>query len=634
MSMTMLSLLLLSAAITVTPAGGVRAFEEARDKIRASGQHGEIRILAGDYFVDHSIEFDQRDPAGTTIEAAPGARFIGGARLRHWRPVKDKQILARLSPGARKHVRVHAAPNPGNLQARGFGRAHLPSHSELFYQGKRMTLARWPNDDFTRIGESLDAEAPDDGHGKRLGRLPFGFRYEGDRPAQWKPDDNIWVHGYWSWDWADSYERVTKLDPKTRDIQTAPPHGTYGFRKGQRYYFLNVLEELDTPGEYYLDAKAGLVYFWPPSNDAKAEAFLSGLATPVFEIRNARLLTLQGLHIEATRGTAIHIEGGEQVVIAKAKLTNIGNIGVIIEGGREHSVLNAEISYTGDSAIEVTGGDRATLTHAHHMITDCDIHHMGQWVRTYNPAVKVNGVGIRVAHNHIHDAPHAGIILTGNEHLIEFNNIHHLAMETGDVGAIYIGRDYTERGNVIRHNYIHELGGVGFGSMAVYLDDCASGTTVYGNIFYKLKFGAFVGGGRDNIINNNVFVACNPAIRVDARGIDPSKVWQNMVYEMMKPKVLAAPHFLDKYPELRTVLPYLEKPGGVPPEGNVIRGNLISGEGILYRGGAEKFVKDIEGNVTLPDPSFFNPATGAYTVPPGAPHQQIPFAQIGPRPAK
>jgi parallel beta-helix repeat protein len=122
----------------------------------------------------------------------------------------------------------------------------------------------------------------------------------------------------------------------------------------------------------------------------------------------------------------------------------------------------------------------------------------------------------RRAH-HIHDAPHAGIILTGNEHLIEFNNIHHLAQETGDVGAIYVGRDYTERGAIIRHNYIHDLGGVGFGSMAVYLDDCSSGITVEGNIFYNLKYGAFVGGGRDNRIHNNVFVSCNPAIRVDAR---------------------------------------------------------------------------------------------------------------------
>ncbi len=630
----MLPIFLLSAAITVTPSGGVRAFEAARDQLRASGQAGTVTVKAGDYFVDHSIVLDERDPAGSVYRAEGRVRWIGGVRLRDWKPVSDPAILSRLSPEARKHVVVHAAEGLGALQARGFGRARIAAHSELFFAGKRMTVARWPDEDFTRIGESLDTDAPDDGHGKRLGRLPFGFRYEGDRPAQWKADDNIWVHGYWAWDWADSYERVVKLDKGTRDVVTAPPHGLYGFRKGQRYYFLNVLEELDSPGEYYLDAAAGRVYFWPPSNAAGAEVFLSRLDAPVIHLRQTRGLTLDGFSIAATRGHGMLIEGGEGARVVNGKLSNIGNVGVIVEGGRNHVISRCDVSHTGDSAIELTGGDRATLTPGNHRVEDCDIHHMGQWVRTYNPAVKVNGVGNRVAHNAIHDAPHAGILLTGNDHVIEFNNIHHLALETGDVGAIYIGRDYTERGNVIRHNYIHELGGVGFGSMAVYLDDCSSGVTVYGNIFYKLKFGAFVGGGRDNRIENNVFVECNPAVRVDARGIEQTPVWQNMVYQMMKPKVLEAPHFLDKYPELRSVLPYFDKPGGVPPEGNTIRRNLIYGDGIVIRQLAQPHVKAVEDNTTLTGRSAFNPVTGAYVVPAGAPHTRIPFEQIGPRPLR
>ena len=43
--------------------------------------------------------------------------------------------------------------------------------------------------------------------------------------------------------------------------------------------------------------------------------------------------------------------------------------------------------------------------------------------------------------------------------MIEFNEIHHVALETGDVGAIYAGRDWTFRSNRIRHNFIHHTGG-------------------------------------------------------------------------------------------------------------------------------------------------------------------------------
>lgn len=106
-----------------------------------------------------------------------------------------------------------------------------------------------------------------------------------------------------------------------------------------------------------------------------------------------------------------------------------------------------------------------------------------------------------------------------------------------------------------------------------------------------------------------------------------------MVYNIMKPKVLEAPHFLEKYPELRTVLPYFEKPGGAPPEGNTIRRNLIAGEGVVVLKPALPFVTAVGDNTVLPDASFFNPATGAYTPPPGAPHTRIPFERIGPRSA-
>jgi hypothetical protein len=621
--------------VRVTARQGVAGIEQARDALRAAGKPGTVRIGAGDYLLDHSLEFGSREPEGSVYIAEAGVRFIGGERLKAWSMVKDQSVLARLSEGARGKVMVAAVAGLGAMRARGFGRQHMPAHSELFFKGKRMTVARWPNAEFARIAEATDREPQDDGHGRKIGRLPFGFHYAEERPSGWKKDPNIWVHGYWSWDWADTYERVSSIDAASKSILTVEPYGLYGFRKDQRYYFLNVLEELDEPGEYWLDYVANRIYFWPPSDIRKADVFVSKLDRALVKIEEARGLRLEGFAFEAGRGDGVTIEGGEGVTLRGCRIRNMGNVGVVVKGGQGHAIENCEISYTGDSAVEISGGDRAKLTPAGHRVEDCNIHHMGQWVRTYNPAVKVNGVGNRVAHNAIHDAPHAGILLTGNDHVIEYNDIHHLALETGDVGAIYIGRDYTERGTVIRYNYIHELGGVGFGSMAVYLDDCASGITIYGNIFYKLKFGAFVGGGRDNRVENNVFVDCNPAIHVDARGIDPRKVWQDMVYVNMKPAVEAMkvmdPPYATKYPGIGSVVPYLARAGGVPPEGNVIRRNLIQGVGLAVREPARPWVLDVGENVVVEDASFFTPATGAHRIPAGVAFEAIEVEKIGPR---
>jgi hypothetical protein len=253
----------------------------------------------------------------------------------------------------------------------------------------------------------------------------------------------------------------------------------------------------------------------------------------------------------------------------------------------------------------------------------------------------VKGVGITVAHNEIGHGPHNGVQLSGNENLIEFNHIHHVCTETGDVGAFYMGRDWTCRGNVVRFNHFHDTGGVGMGSMAVYLDDCASGTTIYGNVFRGCTRAAFVGGGRDNLIENNIFVDCDPAVMIDGRGLDPSPVWHNMVYNTMKKSLdLMLSHgstYLDRYPELRDLDRYYAGDAGVPPEGNSVVRNISSGGNwIQIHWRAEPGMVRVEDNLVEDDPGFIDAAGMDFGLRGDSPaleigFRPIPFEKIGPR---
>lgn len=587
-----------AAVVEVKPGDSLTA---ALAKLKP-GESNALRLAPGDHYLDQPLVLGPQQ-SGLMVQGK-GARLLGGAVLSKWRPATAAAAGARLSAEARKHVLIADLPagvTPASLASRGFGRPATPAHTELFFDGKRMTLARWPNNgEFAKIAATADPEPPDDGHGKRLGRIEFGFTYDGDRPASWKSTGDIWVHGYWAWDWAETYERLTELDTTKHLIRTEK--GLYGFRGGQRYYFLNVLEELDSPGEYFVDAAARLVYFWPPAPLAGREIGVSSLAEPFLQIKGAAGIAVDGLRFQYSRGNGILVEDSKNIWLSRLELSDIGDNGVVVRGGERVHIDHSHISHTGDGGIELTGGDRKTLTPAMHSATDNHLHDFGEWSKTYNPAIKINGVGNTLAHNSIHDAPHAGIILTGNEHHIEYNELHHLAKETGDVGAFYLGRDYTERGNVVRYNYIHHIGGIGsIGSMAVYLDDCASGTNVYGNIFYKVQRAAFIGGGRDNRIENNLFIDCITAVHVDSRGLSPREVWQNMVYKTMKPKVEdASALYKTRYPELAGLAPYFAKPGGVPPEGNRVRRNVIFGGGTPWmklHEQAGKFLEDAGDNL-------------------------------------
>ena len=70
--------------------------------------------------------------------------------------------------------------------------------------------------------------------------------------------------------------------------------------------------------------------------------------------------------------------------------------------------------------------------------------------------------------------------------MFELNNIHHIGMASDDCGAFYMGRNPSDRGTVIRHNYWHEIGSsMTHGSCAIYFDDGDGGQTVHGNVFFK-----------------------------------------------------------------------------------------------------------------------------------------------------
>ncbi len=106
-----------------------------------------------------------------------------------------------------------------------------------------------------------------------------------------------------------------------------------------------------------------------------------------------------------------------------------------------------------------------------------------------------------------------GIGIHGNEHRIVGNELTHLLMGTTDNGAIYAGRDWTARGTVIAGNFLHDIrADPGFENKGIYLDDEASGFVIRQNLFLRTDQPVFIGGGRDNIVERNLFVSSSPAI--------------------------------------------------------------------------------------------------------------------------
>jgi hypothetical protein len=564
----------------------LRTIERARDSLRqqirddrTQRQPLTVWIAGGSYFVDRTLELGTEDSgvegAAVTYRTVPKAqvRLVGGRPLppEKFKPVEDPAVLGRLDAAARGHVlqidlKSLGVTDLGEVATGG-------KRADLFFNDQALTLARWPNEGFVEIADVVGGQ-PVTVHGL-TGDKVGKFTYKGDRPRRWTAEADLWLDGYWYWDWAEQYQKVESIDADKRTVSIARPYQHYGYRKGQRYYAVNALVELDSPGEWYLDRRTSLLFLWPPGPMDKARIIFSTLQSPIVQLTNASYVVLRDLIVEGGRGNGIEVHRGQGNLIAGCTVRNLGRAGIVLAAGRRNGVTGCDVCHVGREGIRLGGGDRASLDPAGNYAVNNHIHHFARLKRAYSPAVLLEGVGNRAAGNLIHDAPCAAILFYGNDAVIERNEIHDVCQEQGDIGVINTGRDWTVRGNLIRYNFIHHVHGPGlYGAQGIYLDDAASGSVVFGNIIYQTDRAMLLGGGRDNRIENNLLLDCDRSITFDNRGLN----WMREHVESggVMPRLLAAtpyrrPPWSVRYPQLLTLLN--DDPGS--PKGNVIRRNVV-----------------------------------------------------------
>ncbi len=627
-----------------------QTLEQARDAIRAARKDGSLKsdepvtvlVGAGVYPLEKSFELTAEDGGEAKAPVIYRAQEPGTARIRggvtldpaNFRPLKDEAVLSRLDENVRGNILVCdlSAEVPGEFKAFGKSYRGVPPGPWLYIDGAPMTLARWPNldapnDGWAGFSEVIDKglPEPDSPDPARQKRRPGSFVFDDPRPAHWNLDEGVWLFGYWTHDWSDEVIQIASYDKEQKVIALAAPHsygimgGTWGSAK-RRFFALNALEELDAPGEWYLDRPNKQLYFYPAKPLDESSIVLTTLTQPLVKASDTKYLKFIQLAFEFGHGDGMSLKGVEEVEIAGCEVSNFAANGITING-HYNTVRSCDLFNLGKTGLTMYGGDRKTLKPAANLAENNHIHHYGIFKRTYAPGISVSGCGQTVRRNLIHDAPHNAILYSGNEHLFELNEIHHVVMETGDSGAFYTGRDWTSQGNVLRHNYIHHLGSSDAkhtNTMGVYLDDCDSGDTIEGNIFYRAGRAIMIGGGRDNPVLNNLVVECPIGLHFDARGMT-WKQWNNPSYSgwdfegKAKAVNYQNPPWSERYPRLAAILDESPK----EPLNNPIRRNVFvncAQKVCSFDGNVTKMVDDkLEIADNLAVNTTGNPEAGALT---------------------
>lgn len=569
--------------------------ERARDAVRRSKAHAptskaEVFVRGGVYYLTKTLKLTAEDSGNAEAPVVYRAYrdekpiLRGGLPIRNFVPYKDKILKA-------------------DVANQGF---HGEAFEHLFLDGQRQHLARYPNYDpedpvgggWAYVAGELTekyADLPDDS--RRALRYAEADARHWQRPTEGK------VLVFPRYNWWNNYLPIAAVDPEKR-VLTLAADASYALRPGDRYYVAGLKEELDAPGEWYLDKLSGTLYFWPPVPLGDKPVYAPRLQDIVVMEPGTAYVTLRGLHLECAANAAVVLNKTEHCQVVGCTIRNVSGYrgaGVAVSGGRNNGVIGCDISDVGCHGISLGGGDVAmtiddqkTLAHAGNYAENNHITRVGVFYKQ-GCGISVAGVGNRVARNLIHHVPRWCIGPSGNLHIIERNHLHHACLETEDTGAIYIHSiDWLSgHGVVIRHNYIHDV--IGFGrdpktrqwtspyfAWGIYLDWSASGIQVLGNIIARTpRAGIMLHDGRDNRVENNIVIDGGQQ-QIELSGWTVNTHFWTDGMERFK--------WVDRY-ESVAGQPSWQTPGirlrdprqAALPDGHTMHGNLVARNILYYR---------------------------------------------------
>lgn len=691
-----------------SPVASLTAAQKLVRNYKAKNSKGiNVHIAPGQYNLTSTFILNEQDSGQFGKEIVWKAEKIGTVTItggKNIQPssfsiIKDASIIKRLSEHAVEHVlQVHLPSiginDFGSHKQFGHTIAVTPAPLQLFFNGDPMTLARYPNKGYIKIGKVLDKGSVS----RMLDKSNRGgkFEYTDARHEKWQGQEDIWLSGTFNYGFADDYINVKSIDTVQKTLQLATPH-LYGIASGrdfQQYAAINILEELDMPGEWYLDRKSGILYFWPPTNMTNASIIVSMLEEPIIAMEGVSNIIISGITFEAARGIGMYMERGNHNTIVGCTIRNVGNTGIVMGqgalrlkkdmsvddykgvavsriigdfqnhiynntgwdrlAGNNHRIQSCDVYNTGSGGIFLSGGSKVHLINGNNVVENCKVHDYNLRNKFLWAGINVNGCGNVVSHNEVYNAEFQGIFVYGNEHIFEYNNVHHVTTNSDDTSPWYIGRDPSNRGNIVRYNYFHHTGNANRMNMGIYCDDGSTDVTVYGNVFYDLKVNhgvLFSNGGWDLKMKNNIIIEpLSNSFVVSAAFYSWAKPQAAEFYGkngILRKRLLEAvkfdqPPYSTKYPSL---LPYLDEiVAGKEWQGMRSRGNEFSENVII--GGPEQPVKFMGGEFatayennnfkTNEDPGFVDMKNGNFMLKsnsivfekiPG--FQPIPFDKMG-----
>lgn len=427
---------------------------------KLEGKDVIVNIREGIYHIDKTIIINAESfkPASLQIKAYNSENVIisAGKQLQlKWQPWKNGIYMAKVPNGI--------------------------SFERMYINNSLQPMARYPNYDSTaRIfhGTAADAIAP-------------------ERVKNWGNPIGGYVHALHAYEWGGFHYRITGKDNNGSLNLEGGWQNNRPNKMHDKYRFVeNIFEELDAPGEWWLDRNKNTLYYYPHKNINISEAIVTvsqlkiSIALNGTEAKPLRNISISGIrfsHNERSfmdtrepllrsdwtifRGAAVLLDGTEKCQITDCVFEGIGGNAIMLSNYNKYNTISGcHIFNTGANAVCFVGDTKAVrspsfgyenfvpynqldktsgpLTNNYPqncIVTNNLFHDLGD-IEKQATGVQIQvAAEITVSYNTIYQTSRAGINIGDGAfggHIIEFNDVFNTVRETGDHGSFNSwGRD-------------------------------------------------------------------------------------------------------------------------------------------------------------------------------------------------
>ena len=468
-------------------------------------------VFKSEYYKGISIEgFDRENqPEFTGSIALDTADFT---------PVTDAATLARIHKNGRGKV--------ASINLSQYGIKELAQIPNVFYyiylNDIEQTNARWPND-----GEATVFSVPQTN----------SFVFSETDPLNWTEAKNAYVYGHFStagWEWHDGIIQSVDTKTKTINIESVGSGSMSTSAAGTGWYASNLLEELDSPGEWFVDTENLKLYYYPPYGIKNQKLEMTYFTGTLFTFTDAVNVTVKDINFSKCY-KAMDFGGASKNITIESCDFSHGQAETMVNFGNTYAydinVIENDVYNLFGRFLYFRAGNIKTLKNGNSLVKNNHLTQVAQYYRSSGgmgggyQVENFGSVGVDCRNNVVQDLPGgAALGWGGSECSVNYNEVINAGKSMSDYGAIYVGRSASYYDMEVAHNYLHDFNDSN-NYNALYNDDAFCGAYWHHNVCVNMYQPCNQAPGFNTRYMYNVAVNCARSGTIGSR-----KSFGNQIY--------------------------------------------------------------------------------------------------------